>query len=855
MPIVDKRADGSYVKKRTAYEVYPAAGGADMQRVIYDTDGDGVVDDSEELEGLTWPHVDVRSHATFADAIDDIGATETTLLIPNQQNVAANKTVPANVTLLFLHGGLLNIAGGVTLAIEGDIQAGLYQIFEVNGTLSGLGRVESVFAEWFVTSGDGSQGTPWVIGADISGITRLHFPQAGYYQLGANWAVPSNARIRATSGAKLVTDVYSVSIEGSLSGTTSDLTASASRGDKTVDVANGALFSEGDIVEIEASPDEANNDAADKGPQRELNEVVSISTNTLTLEYPLGHNYPTGYGTEPKVTVLTTFKQDIEWHGLDITDAGLTIGYVDNLSIENCEMNALQGLDTASLHLWVANVRITDAIGSGVNALLHLHGVRFFNVSATTYGGAKDGARFTGCADGQYRVKVLECPQRGIRLYKCQHVNTPDSQILGTQTQTTNMELLLFDHSYHCCFTGTIEEINKTTLVNLFEFRGDSVGCKVINSSIHVHTTYPGWVKPTATGSQIVENAFYVYTSASLITLDYDTTPASNATLHIKNNKIYKQDGCTYIYLLRTAGNAELLAPYGVIELKGNYLERGEGGLVTLGGTGAGSALGILAVINNTTADGSGGSGSLIYLSGVPVTWLFAVGNCMETPGSRKIYTGDAASYIYLDGNRCGEIEIGVATAVYLGTNICPTLTIAQVSDIVNVGVFDRVDIGKVGGTDTLEIVSAAGGGVTIRESDDGDDAVVLRGHATLGQLEIYRRGASKLLLSGGGDSYIDPHTTSGLSLGHQGAPTGKVHIKQGQAAGAMPVATFEQVDASEEFQRFIGTAADGVLTQSIVAEGNQAGQARAGWLKVYVRDDGDQITDQAYFVPIYTLS
>ena len=59
----------------------------------------------------------------------------------------------------------------------------------------------------------------------------------------------------------------------------------------------------------------------------------------------------------------------------------------------------------------------------------------------------------------------------------------------------------------------------------------------------------------------------------------------------------------------------------------------------------------------------------------------------------------------------------------------------------------------------------------------------------------------------------------------------------------------------SEEFIRFIGTAAAGVLTQSIVDEGDQASQTLEGWIKIYVQDDGNQITDQAYFIPIYTLS
>lgn len=84
---------------------------------------------------------------------------------------------------------------------------------------------------------------------------------------------------------------------------------------------------------------------------------------------------------------------------------------------------------------------------------------------------------------------------------------------------------------------------------------------------------------------------------------------------------------------------------------------------------------------------------------------------------------------------------------------------------------------------------------------------------------------------------------------------TGLIHANQDAAAGAIPVLHLEQDDVSEEFARFTGTAAAGVLTQSIVDEGDQASETREGWLKVYVVDEGNQITDQAYFVPLYTLS
>ena len=80
-------------------------------------------------------------------------------------------------------------------------------------------------------------------------------------------------------------------------------------------------------------------------------------------------------------------------------------------------------------------------------------------------------------------------------------------------------------------------------------------------------------------------------------------------------------------------------------------------------------------------------------------------------------------------------------------------------------------------------------------------------------------------------------------------------HVDQSASDGAKPVLYLDQADVSEEFIRFVGTAANGVLTQSIVDEGDQGSETREGWLKVYVQDDGNQITDQAYYIPIYSLS
>ncbi len=91
--------------------------------------------------------------------------------------------------------------------------------------------------------------------------------------------------------------------------------------------------------------------------------------------------------------------------------------------------------------------------------------------------------------------------------------------------------------------------------------------------------------------------------------------------------------------------------------------------------------------------------------------------------------------------------------------------------------------------------------------------------------------------------------------LGGVIAPAAQIHVDQSSTTGAIPVLTLDQGDISEEFIRFIGTAADDVITQSIVAAADVGVATIAGYIRIYVQDDGNQITDQAYYVPIYTLA
>jgi len=97
--------------------------------------------------------------------------------------------------------------------------------------------------------------------------------------------------------------------------------------------------------------------------------------------------------------------------------------------------------------------------------------------------------------------------------------------------------------------------------------------------------------------------------------------------------------------------------------------------------------------------------------------------------------------------------------------------------------------------------------------------------------------------------------TFTGGYLGVGVAPTTPLHASQASTTAAIPVQTLEQKDVDEPFLKVIGTAAAADLSRSIVDNGDVTTATLAGWVKIEVQDDGDQITDQDYFLPVYTLA
>jgi len=131
---------------------------------------------------------------------------------------------------------------------------------------------------------------------------------------------------------------------------------------------------------------------------------------------------------------------------------------------------------------------------------------------------------------------------------------------------------------------------------------------------------------------------------------------------------------------------------------------------------------------------------------------------------------------------------------------------------------------------------------------------------ANAGSFSIHRTSSEERVRfdfynSGDPDSWILPGGDFGIGTN---TPSASLHVDQSSSTGAKPVLTVDQADVSEEFIRFIGTSANGVVTQSLVEDADVTTRTLEGWLKIYVYDGPSgtgQLGSQAYYVPIYTLT
>lgn len=147
--------------------------------------------------------------STLQEALTAIGSTAGTLRVPaGTHPISANLAIPINVTLRVERGGILALATGVTLTINGGFEAGLYQVFAWTGTgkvVFGAGAAKEFYPQWWGAKGDGSQDDVTYIQAAINSLTNggtVYFTRGNYQVSGAGLTIPySNITLKG-EGAK-----------------------------------------------------------------------------------------------------------------------------------------------------------------------------------------------------------------------------------------------------------------------------------------------------------------------------------------------------------------------------------------------------------------------------------------------------------------------------------------------------------------------------------------------------------------------------------------------------------------------------------------------------------------------------
>ncbi len=99
------------------------------------------------------------NYTTLAQALTTIGSTQVTLTIPaGTVAVTGNTTIPGNIALVVQKGGKFEVAGGITLTINGTVEAGPYQIFAGSGAVV-FGGVSAIYDVWLASPPSTPEGT------------------------------------------------------------------------------------------------------------------------------------------------------------------------------------------------------------------------------------------------------------------------------------------------------------------------------------------------------------------------------------------------------------------------------------------------------------------------------------------------------------------------------------------------------------------------------------------------------------------------------------------------------------------------------------------------------------------------
>lgn len=147
---------------------------------------------TEGLTTIVW----LTDSDSLPDAVTAAGATCTMIYLTSGTfPVAADLTIPANVKLRVEKCALITIPNGVTLTINGPLEAGIYQIFSCSGTgkvVFGTDVIQEAYPEWWGNNtAPGTTDMTAAIQAAVTAYPVVKF-QSCIYNLTAPIAVGKN---------------------------------------------------------------------------------------------------------------------------------------------------------------------------------------------------------------------------------------------------------------------------------------------------------------------------------------------------------------------------------------------------------------------------------------------------------------------------------------------------------------------------------------------------------------------------------------------------------------------------------------------------------------------------------------
>jgi hypothetical protein len=161
----------------------------------YSSEGNGTTNDSSALSTLINTTIN--------------GAQATIIFPRGTYRIGTALTVPSNVTLYLPQGANFTIDAGITLTINGPIDAGLYQIFSGSGTISGSPKIEHFYPQWWGVKGDGTTNDATTLNTAINALPNnytLMVPDGTYVINGGSTTAINrngftNIKIRGTGNS------------------------------------------------------------------------------------------------------------------------------------------------------------------------------------------------------------------------------------------------------------------------------------------------------------------------------------------------------------------------------------------------------------------------------------------------------------------------------------------------------------------------------------------------------------------------------------------------------------------------------------------------------------------------------